>query len=54
MSKVTKAQLSELEHLLSLLQEYMKDRGAPRSLVANIDDMQKSINWTKETKGMKQ
>ena len=50
MSKVTKAQLSELEALLDSLREYMNDRGAPRSLVHNVDDMKKSINWVRELK----
>lgn len=53
MSKVTKAQLSELEALLEALKLYMVDRGAPRSLVANIDDMGKSINWVKDLKSQK-
>lgn len=53
MSKVTKAQLSELETLLQALREYMNDRGAPRSLVANIDDLSKTINWVKEQKAKK-
>lgn len=54
MSKVTKTQLSELEASLEALKQYMNDRGAPRSLVANIDDMAKTINWVKDLKAKKQ
>jgi myosin-crossreactive antigen len=50
MSKITKAQLNELEELLKSLKEYLDDHGAPNSIVSNISDMQKTINWTRKYK----
>lgn len=50
MSKVTKAQLTELEELLKTLKTYLDDHGAPRSIVNNITDMEKTINWTRKYK----
>lgn len=50
MSKLTKAQLIELEELLVLARTYLKDRGAPNSITTNLTDALKSVNWIKESK----
>lgn len=53
MSKVTKAQLTELETLLATLKEWCREHGAPNSIVQNIEDMGKTINWARERKAKK-
>lgn len=50
MSKMTKAQLTELEELLERLKVYLQDHGAPRSIVDNVNDMNKTIEWTRKYK----
>ena len=47
---MTKAQLSELEELLERFKTYLKDHGAPRSIIDNVNDVDKSIAWLRKYK----